>query len=248
MHCVDMNRFETFSMPDLLATPPLFLPEITVYLLSRSSASRQIGHLAEMLSDAELTRAHSMKNDRRRSDFIIGRAALADIIAQNLNGGCSIREWRRTFSPTGKPGLKSPGNKQGFFSLSYSEDLIGIGVSTVDEIGIDLEAARTISPGDFPDTLLSAGETRLLAATEAQEKSRVFLKIWTMKEAVAKADGMGLAADLSTIDTVTFLESTDTASGLFGPSPARTVFHTEVSMQETPYFLSVAAGAPASAR
>jgi hypothetical protein len=91
------------------------------------------------------------------------------------------------------------------YSVSHSGNVVVLIVTNGGRVGIDVEQARR--PGsagwhDMARDVLTPGEMAELAAPElASSKAEgEFLRLWCRKEAVVKATGEGLLADLSAID------------------------------------------------
>ena len=100
----------------------------------------------------------------------------------------------------GKPSVKSPHVPLGF-SASHSQHLAAIALVRDVELGLDIEStARPLveAPG-VAAIAFSPDERRRLAAVPQDQHTEVFLTGWTQKEAVAKALGQGLHAELSRI-------------------------------------------------
>jgi len=103
--------------------------------------------------------------------------------------------WRIEAEADGRPVLRdSRGGHGPDLSLAHSGGWIAAAVAKRGRIGIDLETPR---PGRDPLRLaaayFSAAESRLVAA----EGEAALLALWTMREAIAKASGGGLAHALS---------------------------------------------------
>lgn len=96
------------------------------------------------------------------------------------------------YNKYGKPFLSATGqdlkDKLPYFSISHCKD--GIAVAIDDEpIGIDIESIRT-AQADLIERVMNDEEQQLIY--EAAEPDRVFIKLWTQKEAIVKAQGTGI--------------------------------------------------------
>ena len=94
---------------------------------------------------------------------------------------------------TGKPIYK---NLPIHFSSSHSEDLVVVAISKAEEIGIDIEFKTNIDTEIFKDFLHEEEKS----LEKSKNKSSFFYSLWTKKEALLKASGVGVNADFSTID------------------------------------------------
>jgi 4'-phosphopantetheinyl transferase len=83
------------------------------------------------------------------------------------------------------------------FNLSHTRDTVVVGVVAGRRIGVDVEQLG--GPGPGPTTLAevaagyTARERSWLAALARDQRHRGALRLWTLKEAYAKARGLGLA-------------------------------------------------------
>lgn len=80
------------------------------------------------------------------------------------------------------------------FSISHSGNYVAV---MVGEGGIDIQQVKNVSDGVIKRTLSNA-ETEFLSS--AEDKTDAFFKIWTLKEAVAKAVGTGFKIPPSKIE------------------------------------------------
>lgn len=109
------------------------------------------------------------------------------------------RGWRFVVDRMGKPRVVSPSGRAGpAVSLSHSGPLIVVAVAEVGALGVDLEAHRPAR--HVLDLAAVAFGERERAEVEAQGHT-AFYRIWTLREAFAKATGQGLsrAADRSDV-------------------------------------------------
>ncbi|MFJ5999407.1 4'-phosphopantetheinyl transferase family protein [Streptomyces sp. NPDC092370] len=78
-------------------------------------------------------------------------------------------------------------------SLSHTEDLITVGISRTGRIGVDAEpAGRTISFEQLHRHMCTPAESAELARMPQDRQASELLRLWTLKEAYAKALGQGL--------------------------------------------------------
>ena len=99
-------------------------------------------------------------------------------------------EWRLEKDSAGRPSLLGRGGTGGpFLSLSHSHGLCAMALSGGRRIGLDIEARRPRrSFGTIADWAFGPGERRAVRA----EGLDAFYRIWTIREAFAKATGIPL--------------------------------------------------------
>jgi len=83
------------------------------------------------------------------------------------------------------------------FTSSHSEDLVVVAFSRTQEIGIDIEFKKDIDIEILKD-FLHLQEQKILQ--KSKTTSALFYSLWTKKEALLKASGVGINADFKTID------------------------------------------------
>lgn len=85
---------------------------------------------------------------------------------------------------------------------SHSGPWIALAVSTQGAVGIDIEVIRPDFPlSEVESTVCSPGERRALeAAPDETARLHLFFRLWTAKEALMKATGLGAALDPGAID------------------------------------------------
>jgi 4'-phosphopantetheinyl transferase len=77
------------------------------------------------------------------------------------------------------------------FSMSHTAGLVIAVVARGLEIGVDVERVRD-RPRPFPPAFFTPDERLRLHALSERERDREILRVWTAKEAYAKARGLGL--------------------------------------------------------
>ena len=83
------------------------------------------------------------------------------------------------------------------FNISHSGDMIVCAALRGGQIGIDIEQIRPIDMEDYRDYLTG---NEWLYINKQPDRQKAFFEIWTRKEALIKACGTGLDAELNTID------------------------------------------------
>jgi len=127
-------------------------------------------------------------DDRKRSvlAFVLLQRALRDEY-----GITEIPEF--VYNEFGKPSLP---NLSIHFSLSHCKDAVACAVSD-NNIGIDVESVVPYNP-DVARKVCSPAELEMLE--QSSNKDVEFIKLWTVKEAISKYEGMGLSLPFAEID------------------------------------------------
>lgn len=139
------------------------------------------------LAQYEADRASSLKAQRRRQQFLCGRALLRTILERHT--GENAASHQLVSDDKGKPHcVDGPA-----VSIAHSGNLIVCAVTNLGDIGIDIEVPRrqrdTVG---IAETYFSGEESRWLTTQPADR----FYMLWVLKEAWLKATGLGLAGGL----------------------------------------------------
>lgn len=153
---------------------------------------------ADCLGAAEKERIDRLKFETDKTRYTACRSALRYL----LGAYCSVPPGELGFStgPSGKPSLiagRGPG-----FSVSHTGDLAVIAISRAPDIGVDIEAIRSLDdPAGLASSVFHADELAQLSRYYGAELIARFFKGWTRKEAYLKALGMGLTIDPRSVKT-----------------------------------------------
>lgn len=134
--------------------------------------------------------------DQRRS-VCAGLALNACLRAVGLPTDAVIARDRR-----GKPFLSAYPHRH--FSLSHSGSYAVCAMADA-PIGIDIQEQRPVAVLPLAERFFAPSEVALLRSLPEVERERAFYRLWTAKESILKADGVGLAGGLSRV-TVTYGE------------------------------------------
>jgi 4'-phosphopantetheinyl transferase len=148
------------------------------------------------LTAAERSRLNAYARDEDKSRFLVGATIVRRVLADKLDLSPADVPLDRSCPDCGRQhGKVTVDGMQ--LSVSHSGDRIVVAFHPTDAVGVDVEL---INPGIDPESLaavsLSELEAAELAAFEPEARARAFTQYWTRKEAVVKATGDGIRADL----------------------------------------------------
>lgn len=147
-----------------------------------------------VLDDGERARAERFVVDQVKRRFVLSHAALRLILARRLGG--DWRDIRYDTVANGKPCLAGSAAGRPEFNMSHSGDLMVVALSDDHPVGVDVEAWRPIDRvRGLAETILAARELAAFDGLSPEEASRVLLRLWTFKEALVKALGLGLSVE-----------------------------------------------------
>jgi 4'-phosphopantetheinyl transferase len=163
---------------------------VAAVLLDRSDAD--VLQDEALLSPAERSRADRFRFRRDRARFVVGRGALRRLLGRYLSRApaeVDIQAGR-----LGKPELMGSSAASGLrFNLAHSDGLALYAFTRDREVGIDVEAVRTVPEARaVAGQFFSALEVARLAGLSRAGFEEAFLNGWTRKEAFLKARGDGL--------------------------------------------------------
>ena len=155
-----------------------------------------LANLAEPLRDDEI---HVWKLDYERAE---GRKPLLRLLASYL--AIAPSEVKLSEGSHGRPALASHHGGGLDFNWSHSGGHALVAIARGIAPGVDLERQRPRPKAlEIAQRFFGSGEIAALAGTPPEQRSRVFLDIWTAKEALLKAQGRGLAFGLDRLSVVT---------------------------------------------
>jgi 4'-phosphopantetheinyl transferase len=170
------------------------------------------------LDSAETSRAARFAFARDRDRFVAARVALRTLLAQRL--GVTAAEVPLGKGPNDRPTI--PAGSELSFNVSHSEDLAAIAISDgAGPLGVDIERLRPVADADALVRAHSSAEERA-AVERAARPDEAFLRLWTRKEAAAKALGLGIGS----------IDLTGFEVGIDGP---REVVYADVPLTVVPF-------------
>ena len=116
-------------------------------------------NLVRVLSQDEKIRAQKYKTPRAYNEFIFSRGFLRTILGLYL--ATPSKDLYFTYTQFHKPFLKTSGATPLFFNVSHSRDLIAYIISSVGEVGIDIEYKQTLPDVEYVIEMLFSSEEQL---------------------------------------------------------------------------------------
>ncbi len=181
--------------------PPLESDDVHVWRFALDIGEALLERLRESLTDDERRRAARFHFEKDRRHFIAGRGSLRFLIGAYR--GCPPEEVRFSYGNRGKPRLVDEDNTDRLrFNLTHSHGLALLAVTSVREIGVDIERLRDVENDGEPlaERFFSPLEASALRSLPPEQRREAFFRCWTRKEAYIKAKGEGLSLPLEQFD------------------------------------------------
>lgn len=174
--------------------PPLAFEGVQVWRLSLAAGATD--GFYRLLSEDERRRADGIRVPPVREEFVAGRGLLRLLLGGAI--GIDPAEIELGTERNGKPCLAHPAGVE--FNVSHSDGMVLIALSRASAVGVDVEfISEGFAEGaDFTGIARESfprGEFAAIARTPAgRARLLAFYRAWTRREAVAKADGRGIAS------------------------------------------------------
>lgn len=180
------------------ATQPGQQPELTNHTCHLWLVDLAVGNIQpDLLSQTEQARAARFKFPQHRQRFIASHTALRRILAGYVDAKPQQLVFQKAVH--GKPSLTDYPDLH--FNLSHSNTTALIAVAR-HEIGVDIEQVKKRDELKLAKRFFTQTEYQWLAAHATKDISPAFFKLWTRKEAVLKATGLGLHLPLDSFNVV----------------------------------------------
>ena len=191
------------------------------------------------LNSEEMTQAGRLKQAADRDRFLAARALLRHALSDALDGEVGPELWQYREGAQGKP-MMAPGLPQLEFNLSHAGDCLAVGVSHAGPIGVDIEKIDTDERPKVVADALTMREREFLDALPEDCKWENFIQIWTLKEACAKALGLGVFLDFGKLEATVEPLRVEAQQGVLGPCDTFDVETRRIDLDQDAYCLSVA--------
>jgi len=199
--------------------PVLAEGDVHVWAISLESGPGALQRHFETIAPDERERAARFIFDVHRHRYVTCRGTVRRVLAGYLR----VRAEDLVFvvSPLGKPALASLFSDSGIhFNVSHSENMALVAVTRIGPVGVDVELVRQVKEMDhLVKRFFSLRENERFQKLAEAEKPSAFFNLWTRKEALLKATGVGITK-LSTVE-VSFLPGEDARVLAFEGDPEK---------------------------
>lgn len=157
-----------------------------------------VARCRSLLSPEEQHRADRFVFERDRIRHTVAHALLRHLLSCYCSSDSSVSPESLRFSTThaGKPSLQFPATPLQF-NLTHSEDRALLAVSSGFALGVDIEKVRTnIEALAISQHYFFGSERDDIARASDAARAETFFRYWVAKEAVLKAQGIGLGFPL----------------------------------------------------
>ena len=170
---------------------------LTLARFTPHERSQWLARSAALLNAAELGRVAAITDPDARARHAVGRALVRLVGAQAAD--CSPLQLEVAVTDTGKPWL--PELPDLHVNVAHTHRAVIVATASVAPVGVDIEhpAAATAQPQRVAQRLFASDEVSALHELSEDKLADWFASVWTIKEAVAKALGVGIMPALSQV-------------------------------------------------
>ncbi|HNR55522.1 MAG TPA: 4'-phosphopantetheinyl transferase superfamily protein [Flavobacteriales bacterium] len=189
IHCLETDAREVLRVePPLLARNACL-----VHFATLNELRPRYEVLCDLLDEEERMRALRFRFHADRERFELGHGWMRELLAHYT--GVPAKDITFVRGRFGKPTLTK---KDLCFNLSDTKDAVALAVCSTMELGLDLETLDRSVDHEAVSAHYFTPEERTTIGKSEQPKS-TFLELWTRKEAVLKASGVGIMDDLRSL-------------------------------------------------
>ena len=205
---VPQQQLRVRGLPDAGFAHPIepLKPEEIVLWLARVPPSRGVSagepgalsveQAAQVLDAEETDRMARFLHIEDRMSYLAAHASARLLLGRLVDHPAEALRFEP--SAHGKPVLVAgPANLD--FSLSHARGAVALAAACM-PVGVDIEPLREVADMDsISEIVLAAEEQKILRNAPAALRSRLFLRYWTLKEALLKAATLGFTVAPNTV-------------------------------------------------
>jgi 4'-phosphopantetheinyl transferase len=168
-----------------------------------------VSNLYQTLSLEERIKAEKFRFSLDQKRYIVSHAILRLILAAYVEEDPTELKFETT--EYRKPKLVNRIGKNSIqFNMSHSENVVCYSMSSIHDVGIDIEYVNSnFEWYDLARAYCTPMELSLLESVPKRDQHRTFFSIWTRKEALLKAIGIGLSGIGETLKNEFYLANSN---------------------------------------
>jgi 4'-phosphopantetheinyl transferase len=184
--------------PSPSSNPSLHDGMVHVWAWDYECSAEVLNRYLALLSSDERLRMQRFRFEKDRIRYSVSHAILRILLGRYLDTDPSSISFHR--SEFGKPHLSQVLSAPKLaFNLSHTTRIGLLAIAVDLEIGVDIEEVRAVECGTV-ERYFSPQEQSSLTSLEGNDWLEGFYNCWTRKEAILKAEGLGLNATLDAFD------------------------------------------------
>ena len=173
----------------------LELNAVHLWGIELDGSPRCMERCAQWLDEEEQHRAARLVREEDRQRYVFAHGGLRAVLSRYLGIGPDVLAMYR--SGAGKPSLTRDlrGQPAITFNMSHAHGRALIAVSKGQEVGVDLERIRSdVEVAKLSERYFAPSEHATIMQSTQEQRAARFFRYWVSKEAVLKAQGVGLQA------------------------------------------------------
>ena len=153
----------------------------------------------QVLTQTDWTSLLRIQHPANRNSAIAARVLLRLGLSRATGRRIAPAQWKFTVNEQQRP-VVAAGLPQIRYSVSHVDDLVVVAISPTLEVGIDIESVdQKVSAAVMAD-FCHSDERHSADRLPDCQKTREFIRVWTLKEAYTKLRGVGHALDFRTLN------------------------------------------------
>ena len=164
--------------------------------ISEHTDAQALEKYRTFITDAEQIEINKLRFENNKKSALITRGFIRTVLSHYAV--VAPQDWRFNKTEHGKPGIFQP-PIQLKFNLSHSGDLIVAGITSTNEIGVDVQFINQHIETDLiAEQYFSKQEFSAMQHLQDGARQLRFFELWVLKEALIKTSGIGLSKQLNT--------------------------------------------------
>ncbi len=168
---------------------------IHLWGIELDGSSHCLERCTQWLDKEEQHRAGRLVREEDRRRYVLAHGGLRAVLSRYLGVGPGVVELCR--DEIGKPFVTRKSRSQSLitFNMSHAQGRALIAVSMGQDVGVDLERIRLgVEVEKLSERYFAPSEHALIMQLTEEQRAPRFFRYWVAKEAVLKAQGIGLQA------------------------------------------------------